>query len=111
MDQTPESAKVLPEGLFPALLRQSLDAIVLLERDSRRFLECSDSWCRLTGFTREELLGRTGTELGLIRADERAIINRRLSDGRDGVYEIRMWRNDGRGHMARLLNAENWAES
>src|SRR4029077_11321473 len=76
MDQTPESAKSLPEGLFAALLRQSVDAIVLLERDTRRFVEFSDSWCRLTGFTREELLGRTGTELGLVRAEERAIISR-----------------------------------
>jgi PAS domain S-box-containing protein len=95
MDQTPESAKALPEGLFQALLRQSVDAIVLLERDSRRFVEFSDSWCEMTGFTREELLGHTGAELGLTRAEEQAQVQRRVAAGRAGVFEIRMWRRDG----------------
>jgi PAS domain S-box-containing protein len=95
MDETSQSAQAVPEGLFQALLRHSVDAIVLLERDTRRFVEFSDSWCDMTGFTREELIERTGGELGLTRAEEQATIARRVSAGRDGVFEIRMWRRDG----------------
>jgi len=95
MDETPETSPALPDELFQALLRHSVDAIVLLERDTRRFLEFSDSWCEMTGFSRQELIGRTGGELGLTRAEEQATIAERVSAGREGVFEIRMWRKDG----------------
>src|SRR5260370_27148445 len=95
MDETPQSAQAVPEGLFQALLRHSVDAIVLLERDTRRFIDFSDSWCEMTGFTREELIRRTGGELGLTRAEEQVTIAQRVSAGRNGVFDIRLWRRDG----------------
>src|SRR5260370_35089188 len=95
MDEPPESAQAVPEGLFQALLRHSVDAIVLLERDTRRFIDFSDSWCEMTGFTREELIRRTGGELGLTRAEEQGTIAQRVSAGRAGVFDIRMWRRHG----------------
>jgi len=92
------------EGLFKVLLRHSVDAIVLVERESRRFVEFSDSWCEMTGFTREELIGQTGPGLDLVRGEERDVIASRVAAGRDGVYEIRMWRKDGQPRWLEYSN-------
>ena len=45
-----------------ALLRYASDAIAVSDRDSGRFVVVSDSYCALTGYTRDELVGRTSIE-------------------------------------------------
>jgi PAS domain S-box-containing protein len=52
-----------------ALLRYASDAIAVSDRDSGRFLVVSDSYCVLTGYARDELIGRTSVELGLVADD------------------------------------------
>lgn len=59
-------------GLFGALLRSSHDAITITSRSDGWFLECSDSFLALTGYSREELLGRTSLELGIIDQEARS---------------------------------------
>lgn len=54
------------EGPLAGLTERAQDAVTLNDRVSRRFLEVSDAFCALTGYRREELLGRTATEVGLI---------------------------------------------
>ena len=53
------------ERQFAAVF-QALPMAALLSRMSdRRFIDINDAWQRLTGFSREEMMGRTSVELGL----------------------------------------------
>jgi diguanylate cyclase (GGDEF)-like protein/PAS domain S-box-containing protein len=83
-------------ALLDAVLQRSSDGIVLNARDSQWILEASDSFCALTGYAREELLGRTSVELGLVDDDEpRAAVLGRAQAGLTGVYETRLRRKHG----------------
>ena len=57
-------------GLFGRLLRGSFDSIVLSDRASEWILEVSDSFETLTGYTRDELVGRTAIELQIVENDD-----------------------------------------
>jgi diguanylate cyclase (GGDEF)-like protein/PAS domain S-box-containing protein len=59
-------------GLFGALLRYSHDALTITGVSDGWFLECSDSFLALTGYSRPELLGRTSVELGIVDPEQRA---------------------------------------
>jgi PAS domain S-box-containing protein len=62
----------------------------------QRFLEVSDAFCVLTGYRREELLGRAATEVGLIGEGPQraaAIASAKRSIG--VVYEPEICRKDG----------------
>jgi PAS domain S-box-containing protein len=83
-------------GLFAALLEHSHDGIVISEAESGWMLECSSSFAALTGYTRQELLGRTSVELDLIDPDIRAAaleMTQRTGAG-DG-FQTRLRRKDG----------------
>ncbi|GAB4007988.1 hypothetical protein GCM10028772_21220 [Nocardioides ultimimeridianus] len=92
-------ATVSPElmhDLFDTILRTSFDAVVLCDRRSGAYLEVSDSFCRLTGYDRAELLGRNSVELGLVdplgvrmTAEADAVL------GHEGMYENTVTRRDG----------------
>ena len=82
--------------LFAALLRSSFEGIALNGRTSRRILEVSDSFCHLTGYARQELIGRTSVELGLVTEDRvRNEVLQRVDEGLDGLYEVELRRRDG----------------
>ena len=59
-------------GLFNALLARAYNSIVISSAQDGWILECSESFVALTGYSREELLGRTSLELQLIDPDIRA---------------------------------------
>jgi PAS domain-containing protein len=61
-----ESGRPTAELLLASLLERSSDGISLTHRASGRLLEVSDAFCRLTGYARHELIGRTTLESGLI---------------------------------------------
>jgi PAS domain S-box-containing protein len=80
---------------YRRLIEQANDGIFLLRRDGR-FLVANPAICRMTGYTREEML-----QLNLLDTylpAERALGERRLSDVRSGVnmtFERSMRRQDG----------------
>ncbi len=89
--------------LLEGLLERSLDAITLTDRASRRFVEVSDSFCALTGYGREELIGRTASEVGLVAEDaQRASVIANADRSSGGLHEFELRRRDG---MVRSLEA------
>jgi diguanylate cyclase (GGDEF)-like protein/PAS domain S-box-containing protein len=83
-------------GLFGALLRGSVDAIIVGDLASEWILEVSDSFEALTGYSRNELIGRTSLELGLV--EDHAVHARATAHAHAGVggtYEIQLLRKDG----------------
>ena len=87
-----ERSKVLVDGL----MEHSQDPITLNDRASQRFLGVSDSFCALTGYNREELLGRTAIEVGLIgETPQRAAALASAERGLGVVYEPAICCKDG----------------
>lgn len=94
--RTPELSEGSTAPLFETLLRRSFDGIVLNARASRRMIEVSDAFCRMTGYERAELLGRTSVELGLVDAHgTRDVATQQADAGQEGLYETRMTCKDG----------------
>ncbi|MES1026586.1 PAS domain S-box protein [Gloeocapsa sp. BRSZ] len=58
------------EALFAAAFRSSPHPIAILTFPEQRFIEVNDSWCRITGYSKEEVIGNTGTQLNLFRHPE-----------------------------------------
>jgi diguanylate cyclase (GGDEF)-like protein/PAS domain S-box-containing protein len=83
-------------GLFGVVLRGSVDSIILNDRETEWILEVSDSFETLTGYGRNELIGRTSLELGLVEPDEvRTRAWARARSGVEGTYETQLRRKDG----------------
>ncbi len=62
-----EEASLALEEMFAAAFRSTPDAIVFTRLADRAIVEVNPAFERLTGWAREEILGRTGTDLGLWR--------------------------------------------
>jgi len=86
------------EEKFAKAFHSSPDAICLLERGERRFLEVNDGFRRLTGYTPEEVTGRRLDELRLrVDADTRQHLIETLSrSGHLPRTEVRLLDRDGR---------------
>jgi diguanylate cyclase (GGDEF)-like protein/PAS domain S-box-containing protein len=83
-------------GLFGTLLRHAYDAIVISNVADGWMLECSSSFVALTGYSREELLGRTSVELGLIEPQvRREAVSTTRQQQAAGGFETRLTRKDG----------------
>lgn len=92
-----------------ALLRFASDGIAVSERESGRHVVVSDSYCALTGYARDELIGRTSVELGLVADHE---VRAEALGGADeepaGVYELRIRRKDGEVSLPAAENAPHY---
>ncbi|WP_306599739.1 ATP-binding protein [Geothrix sp. 21YS21S-2] len=58
------------EERFTKAFQLSHEPIAISRRSDNRFLDVNESWCRVYGWTREEVLGRTSTDLGIWNAGE-----------------------------------------
>jgi len=68
--QRSEAALKASEEKFAKAFHSSPDAITITERESGRYLEVNDGFCRLTGYRADEVIGHTVYEIG-IWAEER----------------------------------------
>ena len=86
----------LMRDLFDTILRTSFDAVVLCDRVTGEYLEVSDSFCRLTGYSRAQLLGHSSVQLGLVDpAGVRMVAEADAVLGHEGMYENTVTRLDG----------------
>ncbi len=60
-----ETALLNASEKFAALLRASADSVAITTWSEGRFIEFNDAFCRLSGYSREEAVGKTSLELGL----------------------------------------------
>ena len=76
-----EEARLRSESMFSAAFRLSPDAIAINEVPGGQFVEVNDSFTRLVGYTREEIIGRTGSEMNLwVDPDHRARVMAKLQE-------------------------------
>jgi len=76
-----ERAHKLTEERFRLALDTSADMILLLDRATMRFIDCNNTVCRLTGYTRDELLAMLPWELlPVSRAELAAAYDRQIAD-------------------------------
>lgn len=88
--QAAEAALKASQEKFAKAFHSSPDAITITERDSGRFIEVNEGFCRLTGYRPEEVIGRTAAELQVwVNPEERQrMVEAILRDGR--VYHLEM---------------------
>ena len=85
------------ENLFTTVFRNSPVVVSIVDLESNRYVDVSDSYLRVVGCTREEVIGKTFADLGLsldapdFERFEHAIKTRFL-----GEFEIRVRSRDGR---------------
>ncbi|MFG0379602.1 EAL domain-containing protein [Pseudomonas sp. zbq_18] len=88
--QAAEAALTASQEKFAKAFHSSPDAITITERDSGRYIEVNEGFCRLTGYRAEEVIGRSAMELQVwARPEERArMVETIMREGR--VYHMEM---------------------
>jgi PAS domain S-box-containing protein len=99
-----EQAARRSEQLFIAAFRSSPDAISIARVPEVTFEEINDSFTRVTGFSREEALGKTAEDLGLWVDKEhmQALREQFRATGNIQDAEIRFRRKDGEFRFGQL---------
>jgi PAS domain S-box-containing protein len=106
---TPEPRLSLAAAGLPdleTLLFKAFDHSPLLmtisDLTTGRYLAVNDSFCRVTGFTRAEAIGRTSTELGWISEAERGRMLTQLAQhGRSEALELNLRSKNGQSVVCR----------
>ncbi len=71
--------------------------ITISDLDDGTYIDVNEEFLKVTGFTREEALGKTSVELGWIRADDRARLAEIIrADGRISGMELSLIAKDGK---------------
>lgn len=73
-----EAALRVSEEKFSRAFYSSPSLLFICELETGIFIEVNDAYCQLTGFSAEEMIGRSSLTLGLITAQSRSGIIRRL---------------------------------
>lgn len=84
------------EAKFAKAFHASPGGMGISDLESLRFLEVSEGYARIFGYTREEMIGRTGVELGLwVQEKDRARFYTDLANGTVRNMEMPARRRDG----------------
>ena len=101
-----EALQVANEKYSKAFL-SAPDAITISELDSGRFIEVNDAATRIFGYSRDELIGKSAHELGIIinKEDREHLIDQVRKNGKVSQFEILERRKSGELYYA-LVNAD-----
>jgi PAS domain S-box-containing protein len=96
------------ERKFSKAFRASPDGLAISELETGRYIEVNDGYCRLYGYRRKEMIGRTSIELGIWNnPKERALLVRGLKTaGKVRNLELRTCTRNGRPRII-LLSADS----
>lgn len=94
--EDPQAAPLL-EDFSTAIFYGAAEGLLLARIEDARCVEVNAAFCRITGRSRDELVGRTGDEAGLwVDPGERAQIDARLAAGEDPMQILlHLRRGDG----------------
>jgi PAS domain S-box-containing protein len=83
--------------LYAQAFMHSPVAIAITRNSDRAILEVNESYCRMIGFDRSDIIGRRSVDLGLWEdpAELEALVARLKADGRVSGAEVRYRRKDG----------------
>ncbi|WP_137972525.1 bifunctional diguanylate cyclase/phosphodiesterase [Pseudomonas sp. F(2018)] len=95
--QAAEAALKASQEKFAKAFHSSPDAITITERDSGRYIEVNEGFCRLTGYRPEEVIGRSSKELNVwAYPEERArMVETIVKEGRAYHLEMHGQHRDG----------------
>ncbi len=74
------------ELLYHALFNQIADAVFVIDRQTRRFVDCNEAALRQYGYSREEFLNMSPLELHL--PEDRNFVEKRIAESRGGVSRV-----------------------
>jgi len=82
---------------FERIFRHNPSAMALSDLPGRRFSDMNDAFCKVTGYARDEVLGKTSQELGLFANphEQQAVAERLLAEGRISDFELQIRRKNG----------------
>ncbi len=84
------------EERFSQAFRHAPLMMAISDFDTGVFIEVNEAFSAITGFGREDAIGRSGVELGIISAEEAARCHRLLEEGgQTQQQEMMLRRNDG----------------
>ncbi len=105
--QQAEEALRASEEKFSLAFRTSPYAIIITRANDGRFIEANDAFFSISGFTREEVLGRSSTELGLWVDDaERKRVVEDLLNSRKVLREEHRFRKKNGEILIGMFSAE-----
>ncbi len=96
--QRAETALKASQEKFAKAFHSSPDAITITERDSARYIEVNEGFCRLTGYRPEEVIGRTALDMNVWAhpKQRQEMIEQLQRDGRVVHLEMLGRHRDGR---------------
>ena len=94
--RTAEDALRVAEGRFENVFDLSPQPLAITRQSDGRYLYVNDAFVELTGFTREEAVGKTSVELGLWTSEQRAEFVAGLTDSPRRSLEVTVRAKDGR---------------
>lgn len=106
LKKSAEKELAASEERYRRTLEAAPDGITLTTVKEGRYLQVNEAFSKLSGYTAEEALGRTVTDLGIFTnpADRDRLIRELIEKGEVNGLEIRYRRKDG-SHIDTLLSA------
>ena len=85
------------ERNFAKAVRAGLDPITISDLETGRYVEANEAFFSLTGYTREEVIGRTSLELGIweLPQERETFASLLREEGAVQNYELRVRKRDG----------------
>ncbi|MCG8617073.1 MAG: PAS domain S-box protein, partial [Desulfobacterales bacterium] len=91
-----EAALRASEEKFANIYHQSPMLISISTIEEGRYIDVNESFCRLTGYAREEVIGSRSVDLGLISSEDRRIIFSRVTRQKAiSDHEVRLTKKGG----------------